>query len=93
MSNIIGDSMSVTINFKWLLQIIAGTAIAVYAFWRLEGRIQSLERDMQLAIDEIALHEEERKRAETEHVKSMEERMSWYESEFNINPFSWGKNK
>ena len=90
-SNIIGDGLSVTINFKWLLQIIVGTAIAVYAFWKIEGRIQALERDMQVAMNNIALHAEEMKRAEEEHVTEMEERMLWYEQELNLNPFSWGK--
>ena len=92
-SNIIGDGMSVTINFKWLLQIIVGTAIVVYAFWKIEGRIQALERDMQIAMNNIALHAEEMKRAEEEHVTEMEERMLWYEQELNLNPFSWGKKK
>ena len=92
-SNIIGDGLSVTINFKWLLQIIVGTAIAVYAFWKIEGRIQALERDMQVAMNNIALHAEEMKRAEEEHVTEMEERMLWYEQELNLNPFSWGKKK
>ena len=90
---VIGDSMAITINFKWLLQIIAGTAIVVYAFWRLEGRIQDLERKMVLAMEEIELHEAERKQAEADHVAQMEERMLWYESELNLNPFSWGKKK
>ena len=90
---IIGDSMSLTINFKWLLQIIAGTAIIVYSFWKLENRIQSLERNMVLALEEIELHEEERKTAEQAHVEEMEERMLWYENELNLNPFSWGKKK
>ena len=88
---IVGDSMAITINFKWLLQIIAATAIVVYAFWKIEGRIQDLERKMVLAMEEIELHEEERKEAEQKHVKDMEERMLWYESELNLNPFSWGK--
>ena len=90
---VIGDSMAITINFKWLLQIIAATAIVVYAFWRMESRIQDLERKMVLAMEEIELHEEERKRAEQDHVAQMEERMLWYESELNLNPFSWGKKK
>ena len=88
---VIGDSMSITINFKWLLQIIAATAIVVYAFWRMESRIIDLERKMVLAMDEIEFHEQERKEAEQKHVKDMEERMLWYESELNLNPFSWGK--
>jgi len=90
-SEVIGDSMAITINFKWLLQIIAGTAIVVYSFWKLEGRIQELERNMLLALEEIELHEQERKHAEEVHVQQMEERMLWYESELNLNPFSWGK--
>ena len=90
---VIGDSMAITINFKWLLQIIAGTAIVVYSFWKLEGRIQELERNMVLALEEIELHEQERKQAEVAHVEQMEERMLWYESELNLNPFSWGKGK
>ena len=92
-SNIIGDGMSITINFKWLLQIIVGTAIVVYAFWKIEGRIQALERDMQIAMNNIALHAEEMKRAEEEHVTEMEERMLWYEQELYLNTFSWGKKK
>ena len=88
---VVGDSMAITINFKWLLQIIAGTAIVVYSFWKIEGRIQELERNMVLAMEEIELHEQERKQAEDAHVQHMEERMLWYESELNLNPFSWGK--
>ena len=90
---VVGDSMAITINFKWLLQIIAGTAVAVYFFWRMESRIQDLERNMVLALEEIELHEAERKQAELAHVEQMEERMLWYESELNLNPFSWGKKK
>ena len=90
---VVGDSMAITINFKWLLQIIAGTAVVVYAFWRMESRIVELERKMVLAMDEIALHEEERKIAEAKHIAEMEERMDWYETELNLNPFSWGKKK
>ena len=90
---VIGDSMAITINFKWLLQIIAGTAVAVYFFWRMESRIQDLERNMVLALEEIELHEAERKIAEEKHIKDMEDRMLWYENELNLNPFSWGKNK
>ena len=90
---VIGDSMAITINFKWLLQIIAATAKVVYSFWKLESRIQELERNMVLALEEIELHEAERKKAEDAHVAQMEERMLWYENELNLNPFSWGKGK
>ena len=90
---VIGDSMAITINFKWLIQIICGTAIIVYGFWKIESRIQNLERNMVLALEEMELHEDERKTAEAAHIKDMEERMEWYEAELNLNPFSWGKKK
>ena len=90
---IIGDSMSVTINFKWLLQLIVAVGMLVYGWWQLESRIQELERNMVLAIEEIELHEEERKHAEQAHIESMQEQMDWYQKELNLNPFSWGKKK
>ena len=84
-----GDSFSVTLNFKWLLQIIAATAIVVYSFWRIEGRIQELERNMSVALEEIELHEKERKTAEAKHIKDLEAQMQsereWYQSELGIN--------
>jgi hypothetical protein len=85
--------MSVTINFKWLLQLIVAVGMLVYGWWQLESRIQGLERNMVLALDEIELHEAERKHSEEAHVAEMEERMDWYETELNLNPFSWGKDK
>ena len=91
--NTIGDNMNLTINLRWLLQIVAGTAIAVYFFWKMEARIVELERNMLVAMNEIELHAEEMKKAEQKHMIDMEERMSWYEQELNLNPFSWGKKR
>ena len=72
---------------------LAATAMLVYAFWKIEGRIQELERNMILALEEIELHDMERKVAEQAHIQEMQERMEWYEKELNLNPFSWGKSK
>ena len=96
---VVGDSMAITINFKWLLQIIAGTAIVVYFFWRMESRIVNLERNIVVALEEIELHETERQIAEEKHIQQLELQMQeqtvWIEKELgiNLNPFSWGKNK
>ena len=87
------DSYSITINFKWLLQIICATAMVVYGWYQLESRIQTLERNMVLALEEIELHDSERKVAEQKHIREMEKRMEWYEQELNLNPFSWGKKR
>ena len=92
-TQVIGDSMSVTINFKWLLQLIVAVGMIVYGWWQLESRIQDLERNMVLALEEIELHDAERLESQQAHVEEMEERMKWYENELNLNPFSWGKKK
>ena len=88
---IIGDNMSLHINIKWLIQLFVFAGMLVYGWYQLESRIQELERNMVLALEEIEFHEQERKQAEEAHVQQMEERMLWYESELNLNPFSWGK--
>ena len=92
-TDVIGDSMAITINFKWLLQIIVATGMIVYAFWTFESRIQALERDMVLALEEIDVHNAERKHAEEQHVQEIQKQLEWYEAELNLNPFSWGKGK
>ena len=90
---VLGDSYSLTINFKWLLQIIALVAVVTFSFWKIEGRIQELERNMVIALEEIELHDQERKAAEQAHIQDMQEQMDWYQTELNLNPFSWGKKK
>ena len=96
---VIVDSMAITINFKWLLQIICLVAIVTFSFWRIEGRIQDLERNMVVALEEIELHETERQIAEEKHIHDLELQMQeqtvWIEQELgiNLNPFSWGKKK
>ena len=90
---IFGDSMSITINFKWLLQLIVFVAMIAYGWWQLESRIQNLERNMVVALEEIELHDQERKAAEAKHVKDMEVEVSLLKKELNINPFSWGNKR
>lgn len=90
---VIGDSMAITINFKWLLQIIVFTAMIVYSFWKYESRLQELERNMDIALEQVVIFEQERADREAEHIRQLEEQMLWYESELNLNPFSWGKKK
>ena len=67
--------------------------MVVYGWYQLETRIQDLERNMVTVVEQVELYDQERQAAEQAHVAQMEERMLWYESELNLNPFSWGKNK
>ena len=97
--SVIGDSMNLTINMKWLLQLFVFAGMLVYGWWQLESRIQDLERNMVVAIEEIELHEQERQIAEEQHIQALELQMQeqtvWIEQELgiNLNPFSWGKKK
>ena len=96
---VIGDSMAITINFKWLIQILVFTGMLVYSFWKYETRLQELEREMKEAMGKIVAFEEARAKEEEEHIKQLEEQMQeqtvWIEKELgiNLNPFSWGKGK
>ena len=97
--SVIGDSMNLTINIKWLIQIFGLIGVIVYGWYQLESRIQDLERQMVIAIEEIELHEQERQIAEEKHIRDLEAQMQeqtvWIEKELgiNLNPFSWGKKK
>ena len=92
-TQVIGDSMSVTINFKWLIQLIVVVSMAVYGFWKLEDRIQQLESSLDTAMEQLLVIEEERKIEAEKNLNSLQEQLGWYEKELNLNPFSWGKKK
>mgnify|MGYP003628277921 FL=1 len=90
---VVGDSMAITINFKWLLQILAFVGMLVYSYWQIETRIRDLENQIIIADENIGdllgkhIVEERVEREE------LAEKVAFYEKEFNINPLSWGKRK
>ena len=92
-TQVIGDSMSVTINFKWLIQLIVVVGIAVYGFWKLEDRIGQLEDNLESAMTQLLVIEDERKLESAQNLADLQEQLGWYEKELNLNPFSWGKKK
>ena len=93
MSNIINDGMNITINFKWLMQLIVIVSIAVYGFWQIESRISQLESNVTSAMDILVELEKDRKIQVEESLKELKEEINWYQKELNLNPFSWGKVK
>ena len=92
-TQVIGDSMSVTINFKWLIQLIVVVSMAVYGFWKLEDRIGQLEDNLESAMTQLLIIEDERKIEAANNLADLQEQLGWYERELNLNPFSWGKKK
>ena len=92
-TQVIGDSMSVTINFKWLIQLVVVVGMAVYGFWKLEDRIGQLEDNLESAMTQLLVIEDERKVEAAKNLSDLQEQLGWYEKELNLNPFSWGKKK
>ena len=90
---VIGDNMVVSLNLKWLVQILTLCGMLVYSYYRIEMRIIELEDKFVQADthieDLMAKHEQE----EAENRVAREEQNKFYEKEFNINPLSWGKKK
>ena len=89
----IDDNFSIHINIKWMLQLCFLIGSCVFAFVQITNRIGELERRMELtntSIEELVskhMIEEEKERAQ------MEERISFFEKELNLNPFSWKRKK
>ncbi len=91
--HLVDDNMVLSINIKWIIQLCVLVGAMVYGYYRIESRLGKLESELVEAdstirslLDKHSL-EEQRQRAE------LESRISFYEKEFNINPFSWGKKK
>jgi len=90
---VVDDNAIVSINLKWLGQIFVLAGVLGWSGYKLLDRLESLEEQMLLADEQITnlldrhMVEEKGKRAE------LEEKVSFYEKEFNINPLSWGKRK
>ena len=92
-ATVVGDNTVVSINLKWAEQVLILVAGLVYSYLQIENRIRELERRIELSdtnIEElISKHmiKEEKERVE------MEERISFFERELNLNPFSWKRKK
>ena len=92
-ATVLDDNAIVSINLKWLGQIAILIGMLVYGYWKIETRISNLEEDMVLANGEIGSLLNKHVEEERMERESLEERVAFYEKEFNINPLSWGKRK
>ena len=89
----IDDNFRISLNIKWLGQIIFGVTLIVLGYLRIENRIAELERRVELADTNIKeLVDKHMIKEEKERV-AMEERISFFERELNLNPFSWKRKK
>ena len=87
------DNFRISLNIKWLIQIIVGVGLIVMGYLRIENRIGELERRMEIANTDIANLVEKHIEEEEIKITKMQEQLKWYEEELNLNPLSWGKKK
>ena len=92
-TNVIDDNAVISINLKWMAQIIVLCSCLVWGYYLIETRIAKLEEGMLEANNEIrsllAKHELE----ESAQLEELESKLKFYEKELNINPLSWRKRK
>ena len=94
-TNIIDDNAVISLNLKWLGQIIILVGALVYGYWRIESRIGNLEQRMADANEQISDLVSRHIVDEQERFTRMEEELNWYQKELslNLNPLNWRKKK
>ena len=90
---VIDDNAVVSINLKWLGQLLVLVGMLVYGYWRIESRLGQLEDEMLTADVKIEDLLDKHMAEEKIQREQLEEKVNFYEKEFNINPLSWGKRK
>ena len=97
--SIIDDNAVISLNIKWALQAIFAISAMIYGWFQIEGRISDLEKNMEIANNEIAELVEKHIADEQTRYVQMEETLKWYETELvkvggvSLNPLNWGKKK
>ena len=94
-ATVVGDNTIVSINLKWLGQMLVLVASLVYGYYRIETRIADLERGIQLANEEIKDLVSKHIADEEVKIAKMQEQLEWYEKELSLelNPLNWGKKR
>ena len=88
-AGVIDDNFSLHINIKWLGQLCVAVAGIIYGYLQITNRIAELERGMELATANIEELVDKHMVEEQKEREAMEERISFFEKELNLNPFSW----
>jgi hypothetical protein len=88
---VVDDNAIVSINLRWLFQLLCLVGMLVYGYWRIESRLGQLEEAMVANDVKIGSLLNKHIVEETLQREQLEEKVAWYEK--NINPLSWGKKK
>ena len=92
---LVSDNAIISINIKWLGQMLVLVASLVYGYYRIETRIADLERGIQLANEEIEDLISKHIAEEEVKIAQMQEQLEWYEKELSLelNPLNSGKKR
>ena len=92
-SNVIDDNIVLSFNFKFLVNCFVVGGTILYGWFSLQERIKTLEKELLEANSEIRSLFAKHQLEESAQLAELEEKLKFYEKEFNINPLSWGKKK
>jgi hypothetical protein len=92
-STLVDDNMVFSFNIKWLGQIFVLIGILVYGYWNIISRIETLEIGMETSNAQVQQLVSKHIIDERERYAKMEEELTWYQKELNLNPLSWKKKK
>ena len=90
---VVDDNAVISINIKWLGQMLLLVAGLVYSYYQVISIIDNLERRVDIADQSITELVEKHIQEELALKQEMEERISFFEKEVNLNPFSWKRKK
>ena len=88
---IVDDNAVISLNIKFLANVIFAIGALVYGYWKVETRIAYLESKMLEANEQIGSLLDKHIVEERAQRTELAEKVAFYEKEFNINPLSWGK--
>tara|TARA_Y100000310_G_scaffold334353_1_gene413956 strand:+ start:920 stop:1279 length:360 start_codon:yes stop_codon:yes gene_type:complete len=89
------DSFALTINVKWLCQLIGLIIALTYTFYQYQTKLANLEREITAHredIEDLIAHHEKQESARILHL---EESIKWYEEAIvevggvSLNPLNW----
>ena len=78
-AGVIDDNAIVTINIKWLLQLVVLVSGLVYGYYRIETRIKDLEDGVLSANTEIRNLLAKHELAESESIAALQEELKFYQ--------------
>ena len=90
---VIDDSFQINLNIKWLIQILGLVGMLVYSYYRLETKLNDLERNLSQAQAQLQDLIDQHIQEDVVKVKEMEEQLAWFQRELNLNPLSWTKKR